>query len=300
MDANVRDGRRIGGRQLAARRVVIGVVFGTLVLAACSSGGVDKTSSGPGTTAVPAVTDGATSTTAATTTSTAPPTTTTTAPPTTTTTTLPVTELVEPTGPLQSGSKGKRTLALQNALKAQHYDPGEPDGRFGLKTTLSIWAFQGLHGQPQSGVVSPELEALILANPAQAMLRPALGPTHTEVDLTRQVLIVWHDGQPRLITHVSSGSGHAYCEDTKVGRACGDALTPLGVFSFYRQIQGIREAALGKLYDPVYFTGGFAVHGSPSVPDHPASHGCVRIPMSISTYFQSLVTLGEKVEVFRS
>lgn len=29
----------------------------------------------------------------------------------------------------------------------------------------------------------------------------------------------------------------------------------------------------------MYFRGGFAIHGYPSVPAYPASHGCVRIPM---------------------
>ena len=54
------------------------------------------------------------------------------------------------------------------------------------------------------------------------------------------------------------------------------------------------------LYNPVYFTGGFAIHGAKSVPNHPASHGCVRVSMSIAEYFPSLVNDGEVIEVFRS
>jgi lipoprotein-anchoring transpeptidase ErfK/SrfK len=50
----------------------------------------------------------------------------------------------------------------------------------------------------------------------------------------------------------------------------------------------------------VYFNGGIAVHGAASVPDHPASHGCVRIPMSIAEYFPTLVNTGDPIEVFRS
>lgn len=281
------------------RPLIAGALLLALVVSACSgSGSRDVSSDAPVSTLPPTVT----STTAAPTTTEATTTTSTTAPP-TTTTTVPIdpTTVAEPAGEvLKSGSVGTRTKAVQLALKAQHYDPGEPDGKFGLKTTMAVWAFQQLHGLAPDGVVGPETEAAILAKPAQAMLRPQLGPTHTEVDLTRQVLLVWRDGQPTLITHVSSGSGIAYCEDTKVGKNCGDAVTPTGVFTFYRKVEGIREAPLGKLYDPVYFHGGFAVHGSPSVPDHPASHGCVRIPMFISDYFQTLVNLGETVEVFRS
>ena len=36
------------------------------------------------------------------------------------------------------------------------------------------------------------------------------------------------------------------------------------------------------LWYPLYFKGGFAIHGYPSVPAYPASHGCVRIPMWIA------------------
>lgn len=288
-------------RRPFAVHVVLVVLVAALVAGCSGSGGREVTSdAGASTTLVPSTTAAPTST-EATTSTTAPTTTSTTVPPTTTTTAAPVdpTTLTEE-GPLKSGSVGVRTKAVQDALKAQAYDPGEPDGKFGLKTTMAVWAFQALHGLATDGIVGPETEQAILAKAPQAMLRPNLGATHTEVDLTRQVLIVWRDGAPTLITHVSSGSGVPYCEDTKVGRSCGDAVTPLGVFTFYRQIEGIREAALGKLYDPVYFTGGFAVHGSPSVPNHPASHGCVRIPMFISDYFQSKVNLGETIEVFRS
>ena len=275
-----------------------------LVLAACSASSGRETASanggGPDDGSVPTTVATTEATTEATTSSTTTSSTTTTAPPTTTTTAPADPTQATETGNLSSGSKGVRTKAIQEALKAQAYDPGEPDGKFGLKTTQAVWAFQALHGLPTDGVVGPQTEAAILAKSPQQMLRPNLGPTHTEVDLTRQVLIVWRDGKPTLITHVSSGSGVPYCENTKVGRNCGDAVTPTGVYKFYRQVEGIREAPLGKLYDPVYFHGGFAVHGSPSVPNHPASHGCVRIPMFISDYFQTKVNLGETIEVFRS
>ncbi len=270
-----------------------------LLASGCSGSGGGEVASG-GSSTVPS-TAATTSTELTTTSTTAAPTTTTEA--TTTTTTEPVdpTEVAEPAGELlRSGSVGSRTKAVQQALKDQHYDPGEPDGKFGLKTTMSVWAFQKLHGLSADGIVGPDTEALILARPPQAMLRPNLGPTHTEVDLTRQVMIVWRDGQPTLITHVSTGSGIAYCEDTKVGRSCGNALTPEGTYSYNRRVEGWRDAPLGRLYNPVYFNGGIAVHGAASVPDHPASHGCVRIPMSIAEYFPALVNTGDVIEVFRS
>ncbi len=53
--------------------------------------------------------------------------------------------------------------------------------------------------------------------------------------------------------------------------------TPAGRFQITRQIDGVREAPLGDLYRPKYFSRGIAFHGSPSIPGHPASHGCTRL-----------------------
>jgi peptidoglycan hydrolase-like protein with peptidoglycan-binding domain len=256
------------------------------------------TTSTPGTTAVASSTTAAPSSTTSSTTSTSTTTTTTTSTP--GPTTIPL--AAEPAGNLESGSKGSRTLALQQALKAMGYDPGTPDGAYGLKTEQAIWAFEALHNVPQDGVVTPGMEALILAKPAQTMLRPALGASHTEVDLTRQVLVVWRDNKVALITHVSSGTGRHYCDRNKDDGSinCGDAITPTGVFHYQRRITGWRKSKLGLLWNPVYFNGGIAVHGEPSVPLNPASHGCVRIPMHIGDYFPSLVANGDTIEVFRS
>jgi hypothetical protein len=54
---------------------------------------------------------------------------------------------------------------------------------------------------------------------------------------------------------------------------------------------------LGSLYNPVYFNGGIAVHGSRSVPGQPASHGCIRIPMGAAEWFPSAVHIGMPVHV---
>lgn len=275
-----------------------------LVTAGCSSDdGATTATERDGATTTPAgggEETGSSTTEAATTTES---TTTTTEAPTTTTTTAPA----APPEPevLAPGAEGPRTKAVQEALEGLGFDPGELDGKYGTKTTQAVWAFQALHGLPKDGLVSPALETQIAEAAPLTMLRPDLGPTHTEVDLDRQVLLVWGDGQLELVTHVSTGSGVAYCEQGSGPNAtpgqeyCGSATTPEGDYRYTRRIEGERQAALGVLYNPVYFNGGIAVHGSPSVPDHPASHGCVRIPMHISAYFQSLVADGESIAVFR-
>lgn len=202
-------------------------------------------------------------------------------------------------GTLTRGARGVRTYRLQQRLEALMFDPGPPDGEFGSKTTMAVWAFQALNGLAQDGLVTSELEARILSAEMPGMLRPDLGPTHSEVDLAKQVLLVFGDGKLELVTHVSTGSGVAYCEISKKDgkRYCGSAQTPPGNFRYQRRISGWRVSNLGRLYNPVYFNGGIAIHGAPSVPEYPASHGCVRIPMHISAYFPDLVANGEPVVV---
>src|SRR6185295_13977257 len=51
------------------------------------------------------------------------------------------------------------------------------------------------------------------------------------------------------------------------------------------------------LYKPYYFNGGIAIHGYPTVPNYPASHGCVRIPMHIADYFHTFVHNGFPIYV---
>jgi peptidoglycan hydrolase-like protein with peptidoglycan-binding domain len=190
-------------------------------------------------------------------------------------------------------------LALQKALDAQGYDPGPADGELGLKTVQAIYAWQALHGMGKDGVLSPASYDRVIANEGFAMKYPNLGPNHTEVDLTRQVMVVWRDGKVALATHISTGSQKAYCEGPN-NENCGDAITPTGAYRYTRRIPGWREAPLGRLYNPVYFNGGIAVHGAGSVPLYPASHGCVRIPMHIAEYFPTLVANGDAIQVFRS
>jgi lipoprotein-anchoring transpeptidase ErfK/SrfK len=79
---------------------------------------------------------------------------------------------------------------------------------------------------------------------------------------------------------------------------CGVAQTPRGRFRIQYRIPGWRESDLGKLYNPLYFNGGFAIHGAPSVPAYNASHGCVRISVASSKWFFDSVKNGTPVILF--
>jgi lipoprotein-anchoring transpeptidase ErfK/SrfK len=80
---------------------------------------------------------------------------------------------------------------------------------------------------------------------------------------------------------VSTGNGKTYDEEDRKNagrRSIGIALTPTGTFRTYRETDDPRyESDLGTLYRPKFVVGGIAVHGARSVPNFPASHGCIRV-----------------------
>ncbi|MEO6715246.1 MAG: L,D-transpeptidase family protein, partial [Mycobacteriales bacterium] len=108
---------------------------------------------------------------------------------------------------------------------------------------------------------------------------------------------VYLGGTVRLITHISSGSGKKWCELDRGRMRCASGRTPMGTFRVHNEISGWRTSYLGQLYQPAYFRGGYALHGSLSVPNHPASHGCVRIPMHVADYLIDLTMVGMPVIV---
>jgi hypothetical protein len=159
----------------------------------------------------------------------------------------------------------------------------------------ALIAFQKIEGRERTGVLTiKELEALRVAQAPQVL---ETGHTHIEIDLRRQVLFVVDvAGVPLRILPISSGSGEFFTE----GGVTRQAITPTGRFKVYRKIEGWRKSPLGLLYYPNYIYDGIAIHGNPSVPVRPASHGCVRIPMFASREFSEIATIGMVVIIYDS
>ena len=121
------------------------------------------------------------------------------------------------------------------------------------------------------------------------------GYKHVEVDISRQVLLlIDDDGAIQKIIPVSTGSDKQYREKGGSGLA----YTPRGRFRVINKIAGWRKSPLGLLYYPSYFSGGVAIHGNPSVPTTPESHGCVRIPMSVAVDVYKQLPVGTIVLVY--
>jgi L,D-transpeptidase catalytic domain len=94
------------------------------------------------------------------------------------------------------------------------------------------------------------------------------GPQRVEVSLKEQVLRGWQGGTLVINTHISSGKG---------------GCTPAGEFKAGPHRELLHHS---RLYNnapmpwSVQINGHIFVHGSRSVPNYPASHGCIRMPLS--------------------
>lgn len=197
---------------------------------------------------------------------------------------------------LRYGSKGKYVTYLQKRLKALHYDPGAINGSYGKDTRYAVQAFQKVNG------LEPSASGTVGGGTWHALDHPK-GPkrvisggaaNRVEISKSRQLVVIYKNNQVQLITLTSTGSGQRYCNRG----SCAIATTPSGDFKVYRKINGWRHAPLGDLYKPLYFYRGYALHGSPSVPLYPASHGCARLPMyHTANLVFSVVPIGTRVYV---
>jgi Putative peptidoglycan binding domain/PKD domain/L,D-transpeptidase catalytic domain len=178
---------------------------------------------------------------------------------------------------LAAGSRGPSVLALERRLHELRYALRGVDTVYGSDTAEAVLAFQKVHGLPRTGRVDASLWRRLAAATVPA---PRYGHgDHLEVDKSANVLYEIKGGRVNRIVHVSTG-------------ATGN--TPLGTFHVYRTVRGWDWV----LWYPMYFLRGFAIHGYPSVPAYPASHGCVRVPMWIAPDLLAQHGHGARVVVY--
>jgi peptidoglycan/xylan/chitin deacetylase (PgdA/CDA1 family)/lipoprotein-anchoring transpeptidase ErfK/SrfK len=195
---------------------------------------------------------------------------------------------------LGPGSSGDQVVYLQQRLTQLGYPVKGMDGAFGERTQQGVFAFQKVHGLKRDGVVSPE-EMATIAVARRAKVRKREVKRYVEVDISRQVLFEVRQSRVFKVLPISSGNEKNYKQDGVKYKA----HTPRGKFRIERRISGWRKSRLGRLWHPSYFKGGYAIHGSPTVPVYPASHGCVRIPMWLTKGFNRRNPVGTRVFIHK-
>ena len=177
---------------------------------------------------------------------------------------------------LRRGARGPSVRLLETRLRELTYVLRGVDGLYATDTVEAVLAFQKVHGLARTGQVGPGLWSRLF-RATRPWARHA--GTHLEVSKGRQLLFDVRDGRVIRTVHVSTG-------------ATGN--TPVGRWRIYRKVGGWDWV----LWYPMYFLRGFAVHGYPSVPAYPASHGCVRVPMWIAPKLFADHPYGRTIHVY--
>jgi N-acetylmuramoyl-L-alanine amidase len=185
---------------------------------------------------------------------------------------------------LEFGAQGPVVGELAQRLRALHYAIPPSSGSFDSQLLQSVYAFQKAQGLPRTGVVDAAFWTRLEQSP---LPRPRYRwpSAHIEVDKARQILLLVRNGQIVLISPVSTAGIPGY-------------YTPVGRFAIFRKVPGYDPSPLGVLYKPMYFYAGYAIHGNPSVPPYPASHGCIRVPNFVIERLYSSEPYGEAVYVY--
>lgn len=198
-------------------------------------------------------------------------------------------------GELVGGTRGLEVAVLQQQLTDLGYRPGPVDGAYGAQTASAVLAFQKFESLDRTHTATAAVHDRI-ANPQGAGPRSDILGTRVEIDIVRQVLlVVGPDGTYKVI-NTSTGGNYEYVNpktgDTNV------AYTPTGSFAVGYRYDGLEVAPLGELYRPLYFYGGWAIHGSTSVPEYPASHGCARTSFTDQDWIWDQIPSGTPVYVY--
>jgi hypothetical protein len=179
------------------------------------------------------------------------------------------------------GSRGVRVRLLQRALRSLGFAT-PVSGRWDGGTERAVLAYRKTNLLGRSGYASTRVYARVFRRLGRYRVRYPRAGRHVEFDWSRQVLVLARGGRAYRVYHASSGKA--------------STPTVFGTFRFYRKQPGTN--AVGMVHSS-YFIRGYAIHGYPSVPNYPASHGCIRVPIPNARGIYNWIRLGYPIFVYR-
>jgi L,D-transpeptidase catalytic domain len=181
---------------------------------------------------------------------------------------------------LRRGQCGDVVVAFKKAMRKMGYIAN--DGRcFGGKTARGVLAYRKVNDMARSMRAGAGLVKKAFSGKGGYNVRYPKAGEHVEAPLSKQVLIFVKEGKPFAIYPISSGKS--------------STPTVTGHFEFIRTEPGYNSHGM---YYSWYFYGGYAVHGYNSVPDYPASHGCLRTFISDQPEIYNRIFYGEDIWVW--
>lgn len=181
---------------------------------------------------------------------------------------------------LHQGKCGDVVVAFKKAMREMGYIANS--GRcFGDKTARGVLAYRKVNGMSRSYRAGKGLVKRVFSGRGGYRVRHPGAGEHLEAPLARQVLVFAKGNRPFAIYPISSGKF--------------STPTVTGHFHFIRREPGYNSHGM---YYSFYFYGGYAVHGYESVPDYPASHGCLRTFIADQPEIYYRIHYGESIFIF--
>jgi hypothetical protein len=181
---------------------------------------------------------------------------------------------------LHRGQCGDVVVAFKKAMHGMGYIVNH--GRcFGGKAARGVLAYRKVNGMARSGRAGSGLVKRAFAGRGEYRVRHPEAGEHLEAPISKQVLVFARGDKAFAVYPVSSGKS--------------STPTVTGHFHFIRQEPGYNAEGM---YYSFYFYGGYAVHGYDSVPDYPASHGCIRTFIADQPEIYERINFGESIFIF--
>jgi hypothetical protein len=181
---------------------------------------------------------------------------------------------------LHQGQCSDAVVGFKKAMRKLGYIANS--GRcFGGKTARGVLAYRKVNEMTRSMRAGKGLVKRVFAGKGGYRVRHPGAGRHVEAPLGKQVLVFAKGDRPYAIYPISSGKS--------------STPTVTGHFEFIRTEPGYNSHGM---YYSWYFYGGYAVHGYESVPDYPASHGCLRTFIADQPEIYKRIEYGEDIFVF--
>jgi hypothetical protein len=181
---------------------------------------------------------------------------------------------------LHQGQCGDVVVGFKKAMREMGYIANS-GSCFGDKTARGVLAYRKVNDKARSTRAGAGLVRSVFGGKGEYEVRHPEAGEHVEAPLSKQVLVFAKGDKPFAVYPISSGKP--------------STPTVTGHFTFIRTEPGYNSHGM---YYSFYFYGGYAVHGYESVPDYPASHGCLRTFIADQPEIYNRIHYGEDIFVW--
>ncbi|HLY47902.1 MAG TPA: L,D-transpeptidase [Solirubrobacteraceae bacterium] len=178
------------------------------------------------------------------------------------------------------GATGTFVRLVQQRLRTLHFYVPQT-GVYDQGTEWAIDAYHRLLRWGTSRSLDGRTTSFLLDGFGSFRVRFPHHGRHAEGNLSLQLLALIDSDHVDAIYPISSGKP--------------STPTILGDFHVYSKVPGYLPDGM---YYSNFFIRGYAIHGYDPAPDYPASHGCMRLPISDATSVYGWLAIGDWVDVY--